>query len=383
VDALTLELPADTSAPRLARSAVAELVGDHARREDLLLCVSEVVTNAVLHAGTSSQLRVRTTGTRMVVEVSDRNPIQPIRRQHDLQAPTGRGLLLLDALTAAWGTSPVEGGKVVWFEIELAAPDAAPRLGEGDSYRVELVGLPLDVHRRANQHAEALRRELALVAHARTPGEAPMRLYELGVELGPIYVGLNSGADQRLQDAAASTAESIDLEYLVPERAAGDLQRLSDLCDELDRYCVDRELLTVVTPPEGVAYRRWWMGEIIEQVRDRRAPRPWSEVAAALGDEPAAPAPAPDDAEILVVAGDLDLEQAPGLRARLLQAIDGGARRIVVDLSGCGFLDSTGISLLVTTAHRLRAEGGALTITALTPPVAAVIELAGLTDMVM
>jgi anti-anti-sigma factor len=388
VDALTLDLPADASAPRLARTAIGELVGEDPRREDLLLCVSEVVTNAVLHAGTASQLRVRTNRTRILVEVTDRNPAMPLRRQHDLQAPTGRGLLLLDALTETWGTKPIEGGKIVWFELELGGGHALGATAERTgTRRVELLAVSLAVHRRAAQHAETLRRELALVAHARTPGFAPMRLYELGVELGPVYQGLNAGTDQQLQEALASSAATIDLVYVVPDRAATDLQRLSDLSDELDQYCVDRDLLTLVTPPEALAYRRWWITEMIEQVRDRRPPRPWhddlvDELAPAL-EPPAADLAAGSSATTIEVQGDLDLEQAPALRERLVEAIDGGARRIVVDLARCPFLDSTGISLLVTTHLRLEADGGDLRLANLRPGVASVVELAGLSELVM
>jgi anti-anti-sigma factor len=383
VDALSLDLPADASAPRLARTAIGDLVGDDPRREDLLLCVSEVVTNAVLHAGTASELRVRLSDDRIVVEVADTNPTMPLRRQHDLEAPTGRGLLLLDALTVSWGTKPVEGGKIVWFELELGGGQVLGAAAEeSTTRRVTLVGMPLAVIRRAGQHGEALRRELALVAHARTPGFAPMRLYELGIELAPVYQGLNDGPDQRLQEALATTAEAIDLEYVVPDRAPGDLQRLNDLLEELDQYCVDRDLLTLVTPPEALAFRRWWLGEMIEQARDGREPRPWS--ADLVGASPEAPAPASEGNAITVeVQGDLDLEQAPALRERLVSAIDDGARRVVVDLGGCPFLDSTGISLLVTTRLRLEAEGGDLHLANLSPVVASVIELAGLTEMVM
>jgi anti-anti-sigma factor len=387
VDALTLDLPADASAPRIARTAIGDLVGDEPRREDLLLCVSEVVTNAVLHAGTASQLRVRTTPGRIVVEVADTNPTMPIRRQHDLQAPTGRGLLLLDALTIEWGTKPVEGGKIVWFELELGGGQTLGAATGSDTCVVELVGLPLAVIRRAAQHGEALRRELALVAHARTPGFAPMRLYELGMELAPTYQGLNDGPDQRLREALETTAESIDLQYVVPVRAADDLQRVAALLDELDQYCIDRDLLTLVTPPEGLAFRRWWLGEMIEQVRDRRPPRPWSDdLVAAVEAAPSAP-PATDEQDgrtvTIEVEGDLDLEQAPALRERLLRAVDDGAHRIVVDLARCPFLDSTGISLLVTTHLRLEAEGGGLRLANLGPAVASVVDLAGLDEMVM
>ncbi len=120
MEAFTLELPADAATPRLARRAISERLGGQARCDDLLLCVSEVVTNAVLHARTSSTMTVRLEGDRVRVEVADRDPTLPARRDHDLRAPTGRGLRLLDELASAWGADADAHGKVVWFELDLS-----------------------------------------------------------------------------------------------------------------------------------------------------------------------------------------------------------------------------------------------------------------------
>ena len=60
-----------------------------------------------------------------------------------------------------------------------------------------------------------------------------------------------------------------------------------------------------------------------------------------------------------------------------------GSARSWSTWSDCAFLDSTGISLLVTTHLRLAAEGGGLALANLTPQVAAVIELSGLQEMIL
>lgn len=390
VDPFTLDLPSDSSAPRLARAAVSERLGDHPRHDDLLLCVSEVVTNAVLHAGSASQLRVRTEGDRLVVEVVDRSPTLPTRRQHDLQAPTGRGLRLLDALTVAWGTTPSDGGKIVWFEFDLHEGHGVVADGGPGASTVELIGLPLDVHRRASEHGEALRRELSLVHHAATPGGVPARIQELGDELGARYSGMNPEPDERLAEALSDPEVlTVDLSYALPATAWSDFDRLAGMLEELDRYCADRDLLTLVTPPEALAYRRWWLSEIVEQLRDGRPPKPWIDpgASAMAAADPPAPTAGADGADrdrsvTIAVRGDLDLEQAPSLREELLGHVDAGVRHVIVDLAGCDFLDSTGISLLVTTHLRLAADGGELALANLTPQVAAVVELAGLDEMI-
>jgi anti-sigma B factor antagonist len=80
------------------------------------------------------------------------------------------------------------------------------------------------------------------------------------------------------------------------------------------------------------------------------------------------------------VEDDLDLATAPGVRQALLEHIDRGATDIVVDLSGCDFLDSTGLSLLVTTHRRLLELGGGLRIAGAKDQVRGVLDLSGTTD---
>jgi anti-sigma regulatory factor (Ser/Thr protein kinase) len=119
VPTFSIDLPFDITTPKAARRALAERFGGRARCDDLLLCVSEVVSNAVLHARSAPTLTVRWEQGLLRVEVRDDDPHLPVRRYHETQAPTGRGLHLLDALTDDWGVIPVEGGKVVWFELDI------------------------------------------------------------------------------------------------------------------------------------------------------------------------------------------------------------------------------------------------------------------------
>ncbi len=119
-DGFTLVLPGDSATPKVARTAVAERFGDHVRCGELLLCVSEVVTNAVLHARSAPTIRVRRQKDLLIIEVTDDDPTLPVRRPHSTTATTGRGLRILDDLTVRWGTRPTSDGKVVWFEFDLA-----------------------------------------------------------------------------------------------------------------------------------------------------------------------------------------------------------------------------------------------------------------------
>jgi len=85
--------------------------------EDVLLLVSELVTNAVLHAGTGVRLRASTADGRVLVAVSDDDPRhQPLLTDRGLLATSGRGIRLVDLLAASWGVEVFENSKVVWFE---------------------------------------------------------------------------------------------------------------------------------------------------------------------------------------------------------------------------------------------------------------------------
>ncbi|MFD0372192.1 ATP-binding protein [Streptomyces sp. NPDC059071] len=94
---------------------------DRERAEDVLLLVSEVVTNACLHAGGPEELVLRHSGGRLRVEVYDGNPAHP--RPHGPRSPGlpgGHGLMVLDRLAGAWGSASKENGapgKVVWLEV--------------------------------------------------------------------------------------------------------------------------------------------------------------------------------------------------------------------------------------------------------------------------
>jgi anti-sigma regulatory factor (Ser/Thr protein kinase) len=120
-DAFTMELPSEATTPREARKAVAARFGDQARCGELLLCVSEVVTNAVLHARSATVLTVRRSADVLTVEVQDDDPTPPVLRPHSNTATTGRGLRILEDLTVRWGTRPIGKGKIVWFDFDLAA----------------------------------------------------------------------------------------------------------------------------------------------------------------------------------------------------------------------------------------------------------------------
>jgi anti-sigma regulatory factor (Ser/Thr protein kinase) len=85
------------------------------------LLVSELVSNAVLHAGTRIRVGIRLHRDRLRVEVQDGNGRVPARKHYSALSVTGRGLLLVERMSDQWGVAPAGDGKIVWFELDTAA----------------------------------------------------------------------------------------------------------------------------------------------------------------------------------------------------------------------------------------------------------------------
>ncbi len=157
---LRATLPGDPRAAAAARRFVRTAFADWTERrlpgadrltdrlaDEAVLPVSELVTNAVVHAGTTVELLCRLDPAEehvpypddppdavpeepprpgLVVEVSDRHPTRPVRAGEDTGAPEGggHGLRLISAVADAWGVTYRRAMKTVWFRLPVGAPDA-------------------------------------------------------------------------------------------------------------------------------------------------------------------------------------------------------------------------------------------------------------------
>jgi CheY-like chemotaxis protein len=123
VPGATLVLENDLRSASLARAFVEEQCrswGLHAVVEDALLVVSELVTNAVVHARSASELRLVPGAETLRIEVADDDRAVPDPVVAGKDDEHGRGLLLVAVLSAAWGTEARDqGGKVVWADVPL------------------------------------------------------------------------------------------------------------------------------------------------------------------------------------------------------------------------------------------------------------------------
>jgi anti-sigma regulatory factor (Ser/Thr protein kinase) len=125
-------LPAEAQSVRAARRFVTSTLAGRGFSADLVdtaaLLVSELVSNAVLHARSRVDVLVDGDADRVRVVVHDLSRRSVVRRRHQVDSATGRGLVLLERLSADWGVQMRSDGKDVWFELRAGQPDAEPDL---------------------------------------------------------------------------------------------------------------------------------------------------------------------------------------------------------------------------------------------------------------
>ena len=119
-----IALPADPTAPRRARALLRAVTQDWDIDDDLYqdaaMVVTELVANAVDHAGTPSTLSVDLDDRGLSVAVRDgRADCAPRPRPVDPTAPRGRGLQMIEALAVDWGVTVHADGKTVWAVLGL------------------------------------------------------------------------------------------------------------------------------------------------------------------------------------------------------------------------------------------------------------------------
>lgn len=125
-----VRLPADHSSPAAARLAVRSVISDVGLGEltdEALLLTTELTTNAIVHAGTEVDLEIVGDRDSLTVTVMDflTGPLTDSRwgrprggQQTGELEERGRGLLLVDQLSACWGTLHHRAGKGVWFRLD-------------------------------------------------------------------------------------------------------------------------------------------------------------------------------------------------------------------------------------------------------------------------
>jgi hypothetical protein len=160
----------------------------------------------------------------------------------------------------------------------MSEPDQGGGGARSDVVAVRILGLPLDLLRRARQHQDSLEREFRLITMARPEERTHVtaRLLDLIDELTALSETSGRERREQIEAAQARGDDMIELVAWVPPGAAGASRRLNALLDEADDSCRRGELLNQATPPDCVELRRWYLGEFVAQVGGA-APTSWGE----------------------------------------------------------------------------------------------------------
>ncbi|MDG6101116.1 ATP-binding SpoIIE family protein phosphatase [Dactylosporangium aurantiacum] len=128
-----IRLPADHSSPGLAREAIRTIAHERDLSgilDEALLLVTELTTNSVVHAGTEVDVEITAADTSLTVTVLDFQPGTVVPNIPTAGGANlderGRGLLLVDQLASSWGTLHFDGGKGVWFRLDVPGAAGPP-----------------------------------------------------------------------------------------------------------------------------------------------------------------------------------------------------------------------------------------------------------------
>ncbi|MGH9109094.1 MAG: ATP-binding protein [Acidimicrobiales bacterium] len=293
--ARSLRLAPEPSAAGKARQWAAAALGGwpESAVETVQLLLSEVVTNAVLHAATTVDLRLVPERGGVRLEVADGAAAAPILKHYGPDADTGRGLHLLTHLADGWGVLRSQDGKVVWFVVGAAAGGAAAggaaaargEAGGGGHdaaadggvppvrpglVEIHIHGLPVAVYLEAEQHNDAVMREFALIVESSGRDaerhQVPRRLLRLADELRTTFSTATTGLRAQVERAVERGETSVDLVLAVPTTGWEMLLHMADRFDEADSYCEAGALLTLASSPTLRRFRRWYARQVIAQL---------------------------------------------------------------------------------------------------------------------
>ena len=265
------------------------------RRDDLCeaaeLVISEVVTNALVHAGTDVQIAARVGRDGVRVEVSDGSPHLPATKNYADLASTGRGLQLLEQMVDRWGVDPHEEGKTVWFELgaseglsagrqEMELDDAAVPESTDDCIVVELRGVPLLLHSAWQMQAESLLREYLLARLDDDNGTDEIERHAAASDAMALLQE-QVPTPELVEDPDALMAAAVEpyvsaerVLVRVPSSSVPHFSLLHEILETATDMADAGTLLTPPTQPEVQCLRQWLCSEVTQQ-SGGRSPRAW------------------------------------------------------------------------------------------------------------
>ncbi len=149
---------------------------------------------------------------------------------------------------------------------------------------VRLVAFPLDVQQASSAWHDELLREFALVALSRADGaDVPRRLLELIDATRGMYAAFTHDVEASQMQLRSCGAARGDFLYRVPAGIAGACADLDCAFDAAEAFCASGNLLTMEPPAIVSAFRRWVLGEFVQQIRDGAEPLSWDTYSAEHG----------------------------------------------------------------------------------------------------
>ena len=263
-------------------------------RDTVELLLTELITNAIIHARTDIEVRLEARGPGVRVEVIDGNPIMPVAGTLTAGALSGRGLTLVQSMSTRWGAHHNgTGGKTVWCEIAPGAvespsvddvdallamwddsADYPPKSGTASLAEVVVPDLPVQQLVAAKVHMEDLLREVQLVLLGND--QRPLgisqwsTLVEIARRLDSAAAEFAEGRRQvrmHALEAAARGDELVTLRLHLPPDAAGAAARYSQAVQQAEELAAAGQLLvTAEHITQHTAIRRRYLDAIIEQL---------------------------------------------------------------------------------------------------------------------
>ena len=285
-----------TLPPRAASAAAARRLVSEALEstpyadavDNARVAVSELVTNALVHAGTDIGVQVCVDGDGVLVEVEDGNPQVPAFRAHSRESGTGRGLRMVEDLADEWGIYHRGDGKVVWFRIGQGEEDGSPAVDvpsvalAEDGVLVELLEFPLLIHTAWQEHSATLLREYLLMSLVHGDEAAAFQRHaeacealHLLAEQAPV-LDLGDDADRIMSDAVEPRVTVPRLVLEVPRSVLEAFEVLDSMMDEAVAAADDGRMLVPTTQPELREMRRWLRDQIRSQSLTGAAPDPYA-----------------------------------------------------------------------------------------------------------